>query len=92
MARQVRVAVGTGSATFDEVIDGTLGISTSFNPRGRARMTGPPLKNAKLYSDLKDVFSQLQTIDNSIAKANDIIDELKQSTRSVLVEMSRPSV
>jgi hypothetical protein len=92
-SRQVRVVVQAGNATFDKVMGGTLeisGMSMSFNPRDRLRMIGLPLESNELHSELENIFSQLHEIDGNITKANNSIDELRETTRSVLVEMSQP--
>lgn len=86
----VQFVVQDASSSTEDVTYGTLeisGVSTSFNSMARVRVTGLPLEASKLDSELKDVFSQLHDLDVSISKANDIIDELKESTRSIISEM-----
>lgn len=53
----------------------------------RVNVTGPPLETAKLESELKDIFSQLHDLDVSIVNANNTIDELRESTRSIIDTM-----
>jgi hypothetical protein len=63
------------------------GASTSFNPATRAGVTGLPNETSKLDSDLDDIFSRLHELDVSILNANNDIDELKESTRSLITRM-----
>lgn len=53
----------------------------------RVNVTGPQLETARLDSELKDIFSQLHDLDVSIANANNTIDELRESTRSIIDTM-----
>jgi hypothetical protein len=50
----------------------------------RVRVTGQPLETSKLDSELNDIFLQLHVLDVSISNANHAIDELKESTRSII--------
>jgi hypothetical protein len=47
-------------------------------------VTGLPPENPKLDSELNDIFSQLHELDVIISDANHAIDELRESTRSIL--------
>jgi uncharacterized protein YdcH (DUF465 family) len=51
------------------------------------RATGLLLQPSQLDSELDQIFSQLQSLDDNITKTTGIIDELKQSTRSSLRQM-----
>ena len=51
------------------------------------RLTGLPPETSKLDSELNDIFSQLHDIDVSISNANHAIDELRESTRSIICDM-----
>ena len=70
--------------------DGTLENSdalTSFDLIRSVNVTGLSLETSKLDPELKDIFSQLHDIDVSIANANSTIDELRESTKSIIVSM-----
>ena len=83
----VQVVVQGANPSVQGVTYGTLeisGVSPSLNSRARVRMTGLPPETSKLDSELNDIFSQLHDLDVSISNANHAIDELKESTRSII--------
>jgi hypothetical protein len=63
------------------------GVSRLINPIARVRATGLPLKTSNSDSELNDIFMQLHELDDSISDANRAIDELKQTTRSIISRM-----
>ena len=75
------------NTSIEGVTYGTLdisGVSPSFISGARVRVTGLPPENPKLDSELNDIFSQLHDLDVSISDANHAIDELRESTRSII--------
>ena len=83
----VQVVVQGANPSVQGVTYGTLeisGVSPSFNSMARVRVTGQPLETSKLDSELNDIFLQLHVLDVSISNANHAIDELKESTRSII--------
>jgi hypothetical protein len=60
------------------------GVSRSFNPAARVRVAALPLETSKLDSELDSIFQQLHDLDASISRANCAIDELRESTRSII--------
>jgi len=83
----VQVVVQGANASIEDGIFEISGVSTSFNLMPRVNVTGPPLETSNLDSELKDIFSQLHDLDVSIANANSTIDELRESTRSIIGTM-----
>ncbi len=63
------------------------GVSQSLNPTARVRVAALPLETSKLDSELNYIFQQLHDLDASISSANYAIDELKESTRSIIRNM-----
>jgi len=84
----VQVVVQGANPSVQGVTYGTLeisGVSPSFNSMAHVlRVTGQPLETSKLDSELNDIFLQLHVLDVSISNANHAIDELKESTRSII--------
>jgi hypothetical protein len=83
----VQVVVQGANLSVQGVTYGTLeisGVSPSFNSMAHVRVTGQPLETSKLDSELNDIFLQLHVLDVSILNANHAIDELKDSTRSII--------
>jgi len=87
--RQVEIVVRGVSSSHDDLTDSIeiSGFSRSSNPTDLVRATGLLLQTSQLDSELDQIFSQLQSLDDNITKTNGIIDELKQSTRSSLRQM-----
>jgi peptidoglycan hydrolase CwlO-like protein len=50
-------------------------------------VAGLPPKISNLDSELNDIFSQLHDLDVSISNANHAIDELRESTKSIICGM-----
>lgn len=63
------------------------GVSRSFNSTARVRVAALPLETSKLDSELNSIFQQIRDLDASISNANYAIDELKESTRSIIRSM-----
>lgn len=83
----VQVLVQGANTSIEGVTYGTLdisGVSPSFISGARVRVTGLPPDNPKLNSELNDIFSQLHDLGVSISDANHAIDELRESTRSII--------
>lgn len=83
----VQVLVQGANTSIEGVTYGTLdisGVSHSFISGARVRVTGLPPDNPKLNSELNDIFSQLHDLGVSISDANHAIDELRESTRSII--------
>lgn len=83
----VQVLVQGANSSIEGVTYGTLnisGVSPSFISGARVRVTGLPPENPKLDSELNDIFLQLHDLDVSISDANHAIDELRESTRSII--------
>lgn len=83
----VQVLVQGANTSIEDVTYGTLdisGVSPSFISGARVRVTGLPPENRKLNSELNDIFSQLHDLGVSISDANHAIDELRESTRSII--------
>jgi hypothetical protein len=83
----VQVLVQGANTSIEGVTYGTLdisGVSPSFISGARVRVTGLPPENPKLNSELNDIFSQLHDLGVSISDANHAIDELRESTRSII--------
>lgn len=75
------------NASIEGVTYGTLdisGVSPSFISRARVRVTGLVPETPKADSELNDIFSQLHDLDVSISNANHAIDELRESTKSII--------
>ena len=86
----VQVVVQSTNTIVEGVTYGTLeisGVSPSFNSMALVRLTGLPPETSQLDSELNDIFSQLHDIDVSISNANHAIDELRESTRSIICDM-----
>jgi len=86
----VQVVVQGTNTSIEGVTFGTLeisGVSPSFNSMALVRLTGLPPETSQLDSELNDIFSQLHDIDVSISNANRAIDELRESTRSIICDM-----
>jgi hypothetical protein len=85
-----KVAVQGGNTSTEDVTYVTYeitGISRLISPIARVRTAGQPLKLSNYDSELNDIFLQLQELDDSISNANNSIDELKQTTRSIIGRM-----
>jgi hypothetical protein len=83
----VQFVVQGANTSVEGVTYGTLeisGVSPSFSSRARVRVTGLPPKTSNLDSELNDIFSQLHDLDVSISNANHAIDELRESTKSII--------
>jgi hypothetical protein len=83
----VQVLVQGANTSIEGVTYGTLdisGVSPSFISGARVRVTGLPPENPKFNSELNDIFSQLHDLGVSISDANHAIDELRESTRSII--------
>lgn len=83
----VQVLVQGANTSIEGVTYGTLdisGVSPSFISGARVRVTGLPPDDPKLNSELNDIFSQLHDLGVSISDANHAIDELRESTRSII--------
>ena len=83
----VQFVVQSANTSVEGVTYGTLeisGVSPSFSSRARVRVTGLPPKTSNLDSELNDIFSQLHDLDVSISNANHAIDELRESTKSII--------
>ena len=83
----VQFVVQSSNTSVEGVTYGTLeisGVSPSFSSRARVRVTGLPPKTSNLDSELNDIFSQLHDLDVSISNANHAIDELRESTKSII--------
>lgn len=83
----VQFVVQSANTSVEGVTYGTLeisGVSPSFSSRARVRVTGLPPKTSSLDSELNDIFSQLHDLDVSISNANHAIDELRESTKSII--------
>lgn len=83
----VQVLVQGANTSIEGVTYGTLdisGVSPSLISGARVRVTGLPPENPKLKSELNDIFSQLHDLGVSISDANHAIDELRESTRSII--------
>jgi hypothetical protein len=79
--------VQDATTSVEGVTYGTLeisGVSPSFSSKARVRVTGLPPKTSNLDSELNDIFSQLHDLDVSISNANHAIDELRESTKSII--------
>jgi len=86
----VQVVVQGANTSVEGVTYGTLeisGVSQSFSSRARVRVAGLPPKTSNLDSELNDIFSQLHDLDVSISNANHAIDELRESTKSIICGM-----
>lgn len=85
-----KVAVQGANTSAEDVTYVTYeitGVSRLINPIARVRAAGQPLKISNLDSELNDIFLQLHELDGSISNANHAIDELKQTTRSIISRM-----
>lgn len=83
----LEVLVQGANTSIESVTYGTLAISgvlPSFISGARVRGTGLAPENPKVDSELNDIFSQLHDLDVSISDANHAIDELRESTRSII--------
>lgn len=83
----VQVLVQGANTSIEGVTYGTLdisGVSPSFISGARVSVTGLPPENPQLNSELNDIFSQLHDLGVSISDANRAIDELRESTRSII--------
>jgi len=86
----VQFVVQGANTSVEGVTYGTLeisGVSQSFSSRARVRVAGLPPKISNLDSELNDIFSQLHDLDVSISNANHAIDELRESTKSIICGM-----
>lgn len=62
-------------------------VSPEFISGARVPVTELPPEAPALDSELNDIFTQLNALDFSISDANHAIDELRESTRSIIVDM-----
>ena len=62
-------------------------VSPEFISGARVPVTDLPPETPALDSELNDIFTQLNDLDFSISDANHAIDELRESTRSIIVDM-----
>jgi hypothetical protein len=82
--------VSRGNASIEGIVGDFLafvGVSPAFISGDRVSATDLPAETPELDSELNDIFSQLNDLDFSISDANHAIDELRESTRSIIVDM-----
>jgi hypothetical protein len=88
--RLIQVFVSGANTSIEGVTYGTLdlvGVSQAFISGDRVSVTALPAETPALDSELNDIFTQLNDLDFSISDANHAIDELRESTRSIIVDM-----
>jgi hypothetical protein len=91
-AKIVSVAniVSSANTSIEGVTYDTLDlgfVSPEFISGARVPVTELPPETPALDSELNDIFTQLNDLDFSISDANHAIDELRESTRSIIVDM-----
>lgn len=86
-AMPVQVLVQGANPSAKGVTFEISGVSRSFNRTARVRVAAMPVETNNLDSELDSIFQQLHNLDVSISQANYAIDELRESTRSIIRDL-----